>query len=210
MKEVTVTVLLEIGVICAGARYVSATIPALLIIVSLVQYFYLRTSRQLRVRELEVRSPLFTKFTETANGILHIRAFKWQDTFQRQMYDLLDYAQVPYYNLFCVQRWLTLVLDLTVCALASMLVALAVWYRELTSENAVGLSMLSIVTFSGSLAQLVESWVDLEVTLGAVSRIKSFVLNTPQESDTGCETTIPDQWSSAGTIEFRGVSACYK
>ncbi|KAK3181199.1 hypothetical protein K4F52_007474 [Lecanicillium sp. MT-2017a] len=85
MKEVAVTVLLEIGVICAGARYVSATIPALLIIVSLVQYFYLRTSRQLRVRELEARSPLFTKFTETANGILHIRAFKWQDNFRRHM-----------------------------------------------------------------------------------------------------------------------------
>lgn len=203
---------MEIAIICSGARYTASMIPALLIVVYLVQHFYLRTSRQLRIRELETQEPLFTKFTETSNGIQHIRAFKWQGAFMQQMQELFDHTQIPYYNLFCVQRWLTLVLDLTVTAIATMVVGLAIGYPSLTDENAVGLAMLSIVTFSDSLARLVNAWVELEISLGSIARIKAFCFGTPQEKeeDSGNSGSVPDHWPSSGRVEFRSVSASYK
>lgn len=207
----TVTLFVEIAIICAGAKFVATVIPGLLMAIYILQYFYLRTSRQLRVHELEAKTPLFTKFLETSRGIQHIRAFKWQEDFTLQMQDLLDHSLIPYYSLFCVQRWLTLVLDLIVCGVATILVSLAVEYRAETSGNAVGLSMLSLITFSGSLGSLLESWVDLEVSLGAVARIKAFCLGTPQEEEnSGNDDSIPDNWPATGRIEFRGVSASYR
>jgi ABC-type multidrug transport system fused ATPase/permease subunit len=184
-------------------------IPGLLVVVYIIQHFYLRTSRQLRVRELETKAPLFTKFTETSSGIQQIRAFQWQEAFTLKMQAALDYSLIPYYTLFCVQRWLTLVLDLITCAVATMLVTLALEYRRETSDNALGLSMLSVVTFSGSLGSLLESWTELEISLGAIARLKMFCFGTPQERDDDKAQHIPEHWPSTGRIEFRGVSASY-
>ena len=59
------TLLIDVGIISAGAQYVAVMIPPLAIVLYIIQFFYLRTSRQLRVRELEAKAPLFTLFTET-------------------------------------------------------------------------------------------------------------------------------------------------
>lgn len=193
----------------------SAIIPVLAASLFFVQYFYLRTSRQLRVRELEAKAPLFTIFTETANGIQHIRAFNWQEVFRSRMQTLLDYSQVPFYSFLCVQRWLTLVMDLIVCAVATILVGLAVFHAGGTSQNAVGLVMVSLVTFSVTMSFFVESCVDLEISLGAVARIRSFCQLSPQEvspqeDDENVDETGAGGWLSSGSIEFRGVSASYR
>lgn len=185
-------------------------IPALAFLLYLIQYYYLRTSRQLRIRELEARAPLFTLFTETANGIEHIRAFKWEAAFLARMHELLNYSQMPCYTLFCVQRWLTMVMDLCVCAIASFLVGMALWYRGSTNQDAVGLAMLSLVTFSSTMTYLAETYVELEMSLGAVGRIKKFCEVAPQENDGVSDATVPDHWPSAGAIEFRNVSASYR
>lgn len=90
-----------------------------------------------------------------------------------------------------------------------MLVTLALEYRRETSDNALGLSMLSVVTFSGSLGSLLESWTELEISLGAIARLKMFCFGTPQERDDDKAQHIPEHWPSTGRIEFRGVSASY-
>ena len=209
------TLWIDVGIICAGGQYVSAIIPVLAASLFFVQYFYLRTSRQLRVRELEAKAPLFTIFTETANGIQHIRAFNWQDAFRSRMQRLLDYSQVPFYSLLCVQRWLTLVMDICVCAVAAILVGLAVYHAGGTSQNAVGLAMVSLVTFSVTMSFVVQCCVELEISLGAVARIRSFCQLSPQEvlpqEDEGnAEETVAADWPSSGSIEFRSVSASYR
>lgn len=185
-------------------------IPPLVIVLYVIQYFYLRTSRQLRARELEAKAPLFTLFTDTADGILHIRAFQWQDEFRLRMQDALDYSQVPFYSLLCVQRWLTVVMDLCVCAVGALLVGMAVYYVGGTSQNAIGLAMVSLVTFNVTLTFYVESFVDLEISIGAVARVRNFCQTSPQEGDGEVDEALPDYWPSSGRIEFRGVSAWYR
>ena len=140
----------------------------------------------------------------------HIRAFQWQNEFRAQMQDRLDYSQVPYYSLLCVQRWLTVVMDLCVCAIAALLVGMAVFYTAEISQNAIGLAMVSLVTFSVTMTFLVESCVELEISLGAVARVRNFVQSSPQEEDGEIDETVPDYWPSSGGIEFRGVSASYR
>jgi len=85
---------------------------------TVLQKFYLRTSRQMRLLDLEAKSPLYSHFIETLSGLTTIRAFGWTEIFREQNLALLDTSQKPYYLLFCIQRWLGLVHDLLVTALA--------------------------------------------------------------------------------------------
>ncbi len=198
------------AIISAGTPYAATMIPALIFIISAIQRFYVRTSRQLRVRGLESMKPLLTKLTETASGIHHIRAFQWQNMYLEYVQELLDYAQIPAYTLLCVHRWLTLVLGFCVCAVATVVVSLVLKFPEKTNEHAVGLAMLSIVSLNETLDFLVHSVAGLELSLGAVARIKQFCQYAPQEEDGDCEPAVPDHWPSSGNIQFRGVSASYR
>lgn len=58
-----------------SSKYVAATFPLLAVIFYLLQHFYLRTSRQLRLLEIEHKAPLDTQMTETLEGLPTIRAF---------------------------------------------------------------------------------------------------------------------------------------
>jgi ATP-binding cassette subfamily C (CFTR/MRP) protein 1 len=144
------------AIIVSGASYTAAIIPGLVIALYLLQSFYLRTSRQMRHMDLEAKTPLYTLFTEVASGLQHIRAFNWQTTFMDRGLQLLDVSQKPYYLLFCIQRWLTFVLDMFVMAIAVVLVTIAVKITSTTSETAIGLALVNLVGYGESLAQLIQ------------------------------------------------------
>ncbi len=121
------------------------SVPVLIITVGILQYVYLRASRQLRLLDLEARSPLYTHFLETLGGLSTVRAFGWQEQFKTRNEILLDLSQKPYYLLYCIQRWLNLVLDLIVGAEAVLVVGLALGLRHTTSPGLLGVSLNNIL-----------------------------------------------------------------
>lgn len=118
----TLVAIASAALIASGAEYFALVIPFCAVPLYFLQKFYLRTSRQIRHLDLEAKSPLYTHFTETLNGIVTIRAFGWQRGFLDEQLRLLDVSQKPYYLLFCIQRWLAVVLDLFVAVIATVLV----------------------------------------------------------------------------------------
>ena len=111
----------QAALIAVGARYIGTTIPLCMLLVWVIQKLYLRTSRQLRLLDLETKSPLYTHILETMDGLTTIRVFGWQSAFVQKNHDLLDASQKSFYLLYCIQRWLNLVLDLLVAGLAVVL-----------------------------------------------------------------------------------------
>ena len=130
------------------------TVPVLIVAVFLVQHFYLRTSRQLRLLDLESRSPLYSHYLDTVNGLSTIQAFGWERKFLQKNSRLLNISQKPYYLLFCIQRWLALVLDLIVAAEAILVVSLAITLKDSTSVGLLGVSLNNILCKSLSLRWL--------------------------------------------------------
>jgi ABC-type multidrug transport system fused ATPase/permease subunit len=185
-------------------------IPLLLAAVYLVQHFYLRTSRQMRHLDLEAKSPLYTQFSETAAGVQHIRAFSWQSETFTQSLKLLDFSQKPYYYMWCIQRWLTLVLELMVTVIAVVLVTLALNLPLTSSASAIGLAMLSVINFGTGMANVINTWTRLETSLGAISRLRSFLDETPTESEPDTEPALPPGWPQHGRVELKAVRARYK
>src|ERR1700761_6618841 len=127
--------------ICLGSSYIAATIPAAILALYFIQKYYLRTSRQMRLLDLEYKSPLYQQFTETLEGLETIRAFGWQDYSDREAVRRLNTSQKPYYLLYMIQRWLNLVLDSLVASLAILLVALALCVPSSSSGGAIGVAL---------------------------------------------------------------------
>ncbi|KAI1777294.1 ABC transporter type 1, transmembrane domain-containing protein [Hypoxylon cercidicola] len=193
------SVLCSAALIAVGARYFATIIPICAVALYLLAKFYLRTSRQIRHLDLETKSPLYTLLTDTIDGLITIRAFGWKEAFFEDGLNLLDASQKPYYLLFCIQRWLNIMLDLFAAMVAVVLVAFAIKFQGTTTQGALGVALLNIITFNTELTELVNNWTDLEISLGAVSRLRTFLRETPNEDTVNEATPLPEDWPSEGT-----------
>ncbi len=199
----------QIVLIGVSSQYAAISFPFLLLAVYLIQSFYLRTSRQLRFLDLEAKSPLYTQFSETIAGLITVRAFGWQRALETRNRYLLDQSQRPFYLLFAIQRWLQLVLDLVVAAVAVLLIVLAVVLRGQQSGVYVGIALLNVILFSQNLKLLLQFWTMLETHIGAVSRVKTFTSSTTPEDRPQENAVVPKNWPAQGSVEFDHVSASY-
>lgn len=173
-----------------------------------IQAFYLRTSRQIRLLDLEAKAPVYTQFLETIEGLTTIRALHWQQEFAGQNAELLDRSQKPFYTMYSIQQWLQVVLDLLMAGLATVLVTLAIFVSKKTNSGALGVALVNLLSFNATLTSLITNWTQLETSLGAIVRVKQFIADLqlqPARNEIAC----PEDWPWEGRVEFRKVSASY-
>lgn len=205
-------VISNVAVVVAGAKYTALTLPFIFALLYLIQAYYLRTSRQMRHLDLEMKSPLFRELTESSEGLQHIHAFRWEEQCLERAYTVLDKSQKPFYYMLSIQKWLNLVLDLAVSAVAVILVYLGLKLSS-TNQAALGLGLFILMRVGGDMAILVRDWASLETSLGAVSRIRQFEEETPQEradkDDDAERSELPENWPHLGHIQLDDASAEY-
>lgn len=202
--------IVQLLILCVLGRYLAATIPALAVALFFIQRYYLQTSRQIRLLDIEAKAPLLKHFLETCSGLATIRAFRWSHAFHNRLREILNMSQAPFYMLFCVQQWLVLVLDLTVGSLAVVVVMIAMLSVDNPiSGGSLGVSLTLLLNFNALLSQTVQAWTKLETSIGAVARVQGFVRDTPSEP-TGSERASPEpNWPSQGLVNFRNIVACH-
>ncbi|KAF5625992.1 multidrug resistance-associated 1 [Fusarium sp. NRRL 52700] len=201
--------IMSVILMCVFSGYFVATLPPLVFFCWLLQRFYLRTSRQIRILELQANSPLFTQFLDTLQGLPSVRSFGWVKQFKEQHFQFLDASQRPYYLLFSIQRWLAVVLDLAVAALAMILMVLIVKLRDNFEPKFVAMALLNVTSFSQYLTQLIKNYTQLETSLGAVSRTKEFCTTTDSENLPGEVVTPPENWPPHGHVQIDKLTAAY-
>ncbi|RFU74209.1 hypothetical protein TARUN_8040 [Trichoderma arundinaceum] len=202
-------VLARAGLLAASSYYVAISFPFLAALYYFLQRGYLRTSRQLRLLDLEEKAPVYTQFMETLAGVSTIRAFGWQKQAILKNHQLVDHSQKPFYLLIMVQRWLVLVLDLTTTALALLIVGFAVKLRGSVSVGLTGVSLVQLISMSETLNMLIQFWTSIETSIGAVARIKQFAEETPTESLPGEDQEPPTNWPDRGHVVIRDLEASY-
>ena len=132
--------------IAVATYYILPVFPVLLVAFWLIQRFYLRTSRQIRLIDLETKAPLYTHFIESMAGVATIRGFGWEQDFEDQNRALLQASQRPFFILATIQRWLTLVLNLIVSGLAIVLAIMSVELRYVINPGFLGLALVNVVS----------------------------------------------------------------
>lgn len=210
-------VLIDIGVIASGTWYAAPIIPCFLLVLYLVQRFYLRTSRQLRAMELDTAKLATRHIVDTAAGIEHIRAMRargWTESFAAEWHAIVDVTQKPLYFLYAIGQWLRSVTDLTAAFCAVAIVGLAVTFKNTASPASMGLALLSLISFSETAALFVRYYVTMEMAFGAVARIRGLAESTPREKNAGGggggQEEVYEHWPVTGKLELDGVTAVYK
>jgi ABC-type multidrug transport system fused ATPase/permease subunit len=196
-------------VLAISSRYVAISFPFLIIVFYIVQRFYLRTSRQMRLLDIEHKAPVYSHFVETLNGLATIRAFGWEAQATAMMHKVLNDSQRPYYLLFCLQAWLVVVLNLITAVLAVIIISVTTSLRESIGPGYIGVSLTNILGFSTMIRGLVTAWVGLEISIGAITRIRHFTTVTKREGPSYTPVQEDLQWPREGRIEFRDVSGSY-
>ncbi|GAA6013875.1 hypothetical protein JCM10207_008220 [Rhodosporidiobolus poonsookiae] len=140
--------------------------------------FFIKTSRDLRRLESNARSPIFSQFGETLQGIVSVRAFGSERRFLRNLYDSVDKMQAVSYASAMANRALLLSFDCLGALAVACTTVLALY-----SGASAGYAALAI-TSAQSLVQSIY-WASrfasqLEVDLNAIERIVE-ILKIPQE-----------------------------
>ncbi|KAH8662384.1 ABC multidrug transporter [Xylariales sp. PMI_506] len=197
-------------VIAISSAYLAISYPFLAAILYVVQKFYLPTSKQLRILDLEAKSPLYTQFLDTLNGLVTIRAYGWFPRLAAQNKELLDTSQRPSYLLAMAQQWLLLTMNMVVAFLATILAVLATRLVGGADASSVGAGMVMLMTFGTTLTSMVNSYTGLEISLGGISRLKTFSETTDREDKAGEDVVPPEEWPTRGKITLQNVTASYR
>lgn len=198
----------QMAVMLTSSAYLAISYPFLAALLYVVQRFYLRTSRQIRLLDLEAKSPLYTHFLDTVKGITTLRAFGFIPDYTERNARLIEASQRPAYLLLMIQEWLNMVLNMVVMVMAVLLTTLAV---QLHSKSGfAGASLYSLLTLGENLSGIVIYWTKLETSLGAIARLKAFNETVTPEDQGGEDVIPPEQWPQHGVVALKGVSASYE
>ncbi|KAF4334279.1 multidrug resistance-associated [Fusarium beomiforme] len=197
------------GLAMAAVSWFAASIPFVIVVLLLIQRFYVRTSKQLRLLEIEHKAPLFSHFLETIDGLATIRGFGWTQPYTDKALARIDDSQKPSYLLNCIQRWLTLVLDMVVAFLTIILVIFAVTLRDKIDPSLLGIALVQMMRLGTNMKGIILNWSILETSLGAIARIRMFCSTAPNEHKTNEDNEPEALWPREGALEVRNVDVQY-
>ncbi|KAK4124494.1 hypothetical protein N657DRAFT_655720 [Parathielavia appendiculata] len=185
--------LAQLVILCVVGKYMAAVVPVLAAVLFVVQRFYLRSSRQLRLLDIEAMAPLYQLFIETVRGVPTIRSFHLASCVPQQAHGHRDDAQKPFYMLLCIQQRRS----------GLCLLHMATSLTGSISAGALGVGLVLVLQFSEMLAQVLQFWTRLDTSIGAVARIRKFVREMPAEpADTAVS---PEGWPMRGELCFDKV-----
>lgn len=89
------------------------------------------------------------------------------------------------------------------------IVGLIVPLRHTLNPGYIGVALSILITFGGTLRELIIWWTMLETSIGAATRIKAFSEDTPTEGANDASAVSPKTWPDRGAVEIGNVSASY-
>ncbi|KAL4804621.1 putative multidrug resistance-associated protein [Aspergillus unguis] len=203
--------IVSLVILCVIGKYITLALPFTLFALWALQRSYLRTSRQVRLLDIEANAPLFSHFQETVAGLSVIQSLHWQPQRHEQCIAKLNNSQKPFYMMFCIRQSLKLALDLLVMALAVVLVAIVTTLKDRFSAGEIGVSLTLMISISQNLNTAIEAWTQMEISLAAVARVQEFVAETPAEGEgaAAAAAAATAGWLTHGEIRCYNVTAGY-
>ena len=189
---------------------ITIVIPTLIIFFG-IQRIYIRSSRQLKRLETVSRSPIYSHFTETLNGVSVIRSFNKEETFIAEAEQKVDDNQVCFYYSFIASRWLAILIENIGNVITFMVAIFVLNSGGSVSPSEVGLLLVYALTITNVLNYLVVSTSDIETNIVAVERIMEYG-SLLQEADWESKESQrpPETWPDKGQIKFEKFDMRYR
>uniref|UniRef100_A0A8C5RBW8 ATP-binding cassette sub-family C member 9 n=1 Tax=Leptobrachium leishanense TaxID=445787 RepID=A0A8C5RBW8_9ANUR len=205
----TLLCLSAIGVIsCAAPPFVVALVP-LSVAFYFIQKYFRVASKDLQELDDNTQLPLLCHFSETAEGLTTIRAFKHETRFRQRMLELTDTNNLAFLFLSAANRWLEVRTDyLGACIVLTAAVTSITWGLP---AGIAGLSLTYALTVTNYLNWVVRSLADLEVQIGAVKKVNSFLtIDSECYEGTLDAQQVPEDWPKDGEIKISDLCVRYE
>ncbi|XP_071188126.1 ATP-binding cassette sub-family C member 9-like isoform X4 [Salvelinus alpinus] len=207
----TLLCLSAIGVIAfVTPSFLIALVP-LAVSFYFIQKYFRVASKDLQDLDDSTQLPLLCHFSETAEGLTTIRAFRHESRFKQKMLELTDTNNTAYLFLSAANRWLEVRTDYLGAVIVLTAAVASIWSsgKNLPSSM-VGLGLTYALTVTNYLNWVVRNLADLEVQMAAVKKVNSF-LSTESENYEGSMDTsqVPEDWPQHGEIKIQDLCVRY-
>ncbi|KAI8092836.1 uncharacterized protein BX664DRAFT_357339 [Halteromyces radiatus] len=187
---------------------VTAVTPAFLVpgfFISILYWFigiyYLRTSRDLKRLNAISRSPIYTQFNESVNGVATIRAFGCQERFILENFNKVDNNNRPFIWMWATNRWLHCRVELLGAFVGFCTGFVLILSRNWVDPGLAGLSLSYALNFTSHILWVVRNYAMNEMNMNAVERVGEY-LALEEEPATHIPETMPRaSWPETGSIQ---------
>ncbi|KAJ2137532.1 hypothetical protein IW136_003475 [Coemansia sp. RSA 678] len=170
---------------------------------------YLSSSQEIKRFESVTKSPIFTLFGETLNGVSTIRAYGQEARFQQANYSKIDNNVRPFIYKWGANRWLSIRVDLAGAFVSFMAGLLALTTTGRMDAGLAGLSLSYALNFTEHILWVVRFYSINEMNLNSVERVVEY-LDVPSEAPvTVPDCALPAQWPAEGRICVENLELRY-
>ncbi|XP_061290370.1 ATP-binding cassette sub-family C member 4-like isoform X3 [Bos javanicus] len=205
------TFLLMVGVVVvmvAVIPWIAIPVIPLGIIFFVLQWYFLRTSRDVKRLECTTRSPVFSHLASSLQGLWTIRAYKAEQRFQQLFDTYQDLHSEAWFLLLTTSRWLAVYLDV-ICAIFVTVVAFgALILVESLNPGQVGLVLSLTLTLTRMFQWCVRQSAEVENMMISVERGIKYT-DLEKEAPWELEFHPPPSWPHGGEIDFYHINFRY-
>ncbi|XP_027391369.1 multidrug resistance-associated protein 4-like isoform X1 [Bos indicus x Bos taurus] len=160
-----------VGVMVAAIPWIAIPMVPFGIIFFVLQWYFFRTSRNVKRLECTTRSPVFSHLASSLRGLWTIRAYKAEQKFQELFDSHQDLHSDAWFLLLTTSRWLAVYLDV-ICAIFVTVVAFgALILVETLDLGQVGLALSLTITLTGMFQWCVKQSAEVENMMISVERV---------------------------------------
>ncbi|XP_053376881.1 multidrug resistance-associated protein 1-like [Mercenaria mercenaria] len=174
-----------------------------------IQKRFVPVRRQLSRMESKKRSPVYSHFTESLNGVHVIRAFNMQEKFAAESASKVNVMCEVFWQNRTVDRWI----DLRLCVLNVLCFAATTYFvimeRERLDGAVVGMVITFVLQLNGNLEWFVRMSGEMERDVVCIERIGEYS-STKQEAPLHTSVVPQKSWPESGNVEISNYSVRYR
>uniref|UniRef100_A0A3P9NNP0 ATP-binding cassette, sub-family C (CFTR/MRP), member 9 n=1 Tax=Poecilia reticulata TaxID=8081 RepID=A0A3P9NNP0_POERE len=206
----TLLCLSAIGVMASITPIFLVPLVPLAVAFYFIQKYFRVASKDLQDLDDSTQLPLLCHFSETAEGLTTIRAFRHEARFKQRMLELTDTNNTAYLFLSAANRWLEVRTDYLGAVIVLTVAVASIWTCRDDAKGLVGLGLTYALTITNYLNWVVRNLADLEVQMAAVKKVNSF-LGTESENYEGSmdASQVPENWPHDGEIKIHDLCVRY-
>ncbi|XP_075886008.1 ATP-binding cassette sub-family C member 9 isoform X3 [Nelusetta ayraudi] len=212
LESLTRSSLLVLSAICVISTitpiFLAALVP-LAVAFYFIQKYFRVASKDLQDLDDSTQLPLLCHFSETAEGLTTIRAFRHEARFKQRMLELTDTNNTAYLFLSAANRWLEVRTDYLGAVIVLSAAGAAIWTKT-CSLGLAGLGLTYALTATNYLNWVVRNLADLEVQMAAVKKVNSFLSTESENYDGSMDSAqVPENWPQDGEIKIQDLCVRY-
>ncbi|KAJ1901586.1 hypothetical protein LPJ66_000671 [Kickxella alabastrina] len=182
---------------------------AIAIIYWVIGALYLATSREIKHFESVTKSPIYSQFGETINGVSTIRAYGQESRFRMANYTRVDDNNRNFIYMWGASRWLSIRVDLAGALVSFMAGLLALITTDRMDAGLAGLSLSYALNFTDHIMTLVWYYSASEINLNSVERVVEYLNIEPEAPVTIPDRVPPVEWPADGRISVENLELKY-